>query len=76
MHPIWDWDGSKVTSLSAQIDDCPMAFPLLNVANREPGEFVPAESTSEKNSKQRPVPFTFDPLVVWCLPERLSLVGA
>jgi hypothetical protein len=37
-----------VTSLSAQVDDCPMSFALLKVADTQPGEFVATESTSKQ----------------------------
>ena len=32
-HPIGDRDGPNVTSLPAQVDDCPMPFALLEVIN-------------------------------------------
>ena len=57
LHPIWDGDGSNVTSLPAQIHDCRMPFALLEMANGQPGEFVATEPASEKYGKQCPAPF-------------------
>lgn len=76
LHPIRDGDGSNVTSLPAQIHDCPMPFALLEMANSQRGEFVATEPASKKYGKQSPISFAFDPLAVWRLPERLTLVGA
>jgi len=76
LHPIQDGNGSNVTSLPAQIHDCPMPFALLEMANRQAGEFVATEPASKKYGKQCPISFPFDPLAVRRLPERLTLVGA
>jgi hypothetical protein len=51
-----------------------MSFPLLEMADSEAGEFV-ATSACQQNSKQCPITFALDLLVVWCLPESLRLVG-
>jgi len=37
-----------MTSLSAQVYDCPMPFALLKVADHQPGEFVATETASEQ----------------------------
>jgi hypothetical protein len=51
MHPIRDRNGSNVTSLPAQVYDCPMPLALLEMANRQSGEFVATESASKKYCK-------------------------
>src|SRR5579862_1505504 len=76
MHPIWDRDGSNVTSLSAQVNGCPMPFALLKVADSQAGEFMATESASEQYGEERPITFALHPLTVWCLPECLTLFGA
>ena len=50
-HPVRDRDGSNVTTLPAQIYDCPMAFTLLKVVDCQTSEFMTPKSASQKNSK-------------------------
>jgi len=50
-HPIGHWDRPNVTSLSAQVNDCPMAFALLEVIDRQTGEFVTPKPASQKDCK-------------------------
>ena len=45
-HPIGDRDGPNVTSLPAQVDDCPMPFALLEVINCQTSEFMTPKSAS------------------------------
>jgi hypothetical protein len=52
-----------------------MSFPLLEMADSEAGEFVATKSACQQNSKQCPITFALNLLVVWCLPESLRLVG-
>lgn len=40
-HPFGNGHGPNVTSLPAQINDCPMTFALLEMINGQIGEFVP-----------------------------------
>src|SRR2546430_7196207 len=75
MHPIRDRDGSDVTSLSAQVNDSPMSFTLLKVADSEAGEFTMMESACEQHGKQCPITFALHPLMVRRLPECLALFG-
>ena len=50
-HPIGDRDGPNVTSLPAQVDDCPMPFALLEVINCQISEFMTPKSASQKNGE-------------------------
>jgi len=65
-----------VPSLPPQIYDCPMPFALLEMANRQRGEFVAVEPASEKQSEQSSIPFALSPFAIWCLPENVALVGS
>ena len=47
MHPLRDRNRSNVTSLSAQINYCPMSFPLLKVADSQASEFMAAKAAGE-----------------------------
>ena len=76
MHPIRNGDGPNVASLPPQIYDCPMPFALLEMANRQRGEFVAAEPASEKHAEQSSIPFALGPFAIWCLPESVALVGS
>ena len=76
MHPIRNGDGPNVSCLSPQVYDCPVPFASLEMANRQRGEFVAAESASEKYAEQSPIPFAFDPFAIWCLPESVALVDS
>jgi len=51
MHPVRNRNRSNVTSLSAQVNDCPMTFALLKVADSQAGEFMATESASEQYGK-------------------------
>ena len=53
-----------------------MPFALLEMANGKRGEFVTTETASKKYGEQCPISLAFDPLAVWCQPERLTLVCA
>ena len=48
-HPIGDRDSPNVTSLPAQVDDCPMPFALLEVINCQTSEFMTPKSASQKD---------------------------
>jgi hypothetical protein len=40
-------NGSNVAALSNQVDDCPVLFALLQVADRQFGNLVPPEATRQ-----------------------------
>ena len=48
MHSIRDGNGPNVTTLSAQVHDCPMPFALLEMAHAQVGELVPPESACKQ----------------------------
>ena len=48
MHPIRDGNGPNVTTLSAQVHDCPMPFALLEMAHAQVGELVAPESAGKQ----------------------------
>lgn len=75
MHPIRDGNSPNVTTLSAEVHDCPMSFSLLKMANGQAGEFVPTESASEQQRQECPITLALHLLVVRCLPECLALFG-
>jgi hypothetical protein len=65
-----------VPSLPAKVYDRPVAFALLKMTYRQPGEFVATEPTRKKHCKQGPIPFALDPIAIRSLPEGLALVGS
>ncbi len=69
VDPLRDGNGSNVTGLSPQVDDCPMPFTLLKVCESQRGEFMAAESTCQQECKQGPITFSFQALAIWCLPD-------
>ena len=74
--PVRNRNGSNVTSLSAQVNDCPMPFALLEVGDSRAGEFMATESAGEQYGKQRQITFALHPFAVWRPPECLTLFGA
>jgi hypothetical protein len=62
-----------VTSLPAQVYDCPVPFALLEVAHSQPGKFVATKSAGEQQGKQCSITFALDLLAVRRLPECLPL---
>jgi hypothetical protein len=50
-----------------------MLLPLLEVAEGQAGDFVPAKSAGEQESKQCPIAFALYLLAIRSLPERLRL---
>jgi hypothetical protein len=75
MHPIRNGYGPNVSSLPAQVNDCSMPFALLKMPDGQAGEFVAAQTAGDQHSEQRPIYLSLDPLVIGCLPKRLTLVG-
>jgi hypothetical protein len=57
-----------VPSLSAQVYDCPMPFPLLEVAKGKRSDFVATKSAGQQQGKQSPIAFAFELFAVWRLP--------
>jgi hypothetical protein len=53
-----------------------MPFPLLEVTEGQPGEFVATKSARAQEGEQGPITFALDLLPVGCLPEFLPLLGA
>jgi hypothetical protein len=76
LNPIRNGDGSEVPGLTAEVYDSPMSFALLKMICRQPRNFVATESTSKKHREQGPIPFAFNPVAIWSLPESLALVGS
>ena len=59
-HPLRDRNGSDVTGLSAQVDDRPMTFALLQMAEIQLRQLMAAESARQQNGKQRPITFALE----------------
>ncbi len=47
MDPVWNRNRSDVTAFAAQVYYCPMSFPLLQMTNRQLGDFVTPQPTRE-----------------------------
>ena len=47
--PIWNWNGSNMTTLSNQVNNCPVIFSLLKMIHVEVDEFG---STLKSNSRR------------------------
>jgi len=69
VHPIRDGNSSDATGLSAEVYDCPTPFALLQVAERQLGEFMATETAGQQDGEQSPITFALQSLPVWCLPE-------
>ena len=74
-HPIRNGDGSNVTSLSAEVHDCPMPFTLLKMANGQTAELVAPKPTGKQKCKKCPITFTLHLPAVGRLPQSLPLLG-
>ncbi|HEX8813207.1 MAG TPA: hypothetical protein VF742_14560, partial [Terracidiphilus sp.] len=64
-----------MTTLSAQVHDCPMPFALLEMAHGQAGELVPTESAREQEGQQCPITLALHLLLVGGLPQCLPLLG-
>ena len=67
-HPPRNRDGSNVTSLPAEVNNCPMPFALLKVVNGQHRQFVPPQAAGEQKCKKCPISFTLHLLAVRRLP--------
>src|SRR3954453_2736906 len=67
-HPVRNWDGSNVTSLAAEVHNCPMPFALLKMANRQHRQLMPPKPAGEQKCEKRPITFTLHPPAVGGLP--------
>jgi hypothetical protein len=49
VNPIRHRNRSNVAALAGQVDDCLMVFALLQVTDRQLGDFVPTQATRRKD---------------------------
>src|SRR5215475_6014662 len=74
-HPVRNWDGSNVTSLPAEVHNCPMPLALLKMANGQHRQLMPPKPAGEQKCKKRPITFTLHLPGVGRLPQSLPLLG-
>jgi hypothetical protein len=63
-----------VASLSDQINDRPVLFALLKVIQSQRYGFVPPQPAGEQQCQQCAVAFSFQSLMVGCLPKNMTLL--
>jgi hypothetical protein len=63
-----------VSCLAHQIDNRPVFSALLQVINPQANGFMPPQSTRQQQRKKCSVPLPFEPLAIWRLPKRVSLL--
>ena len=68
-HPVWNRNRPNVPALTDQIHDGPVIFPLFKVSQTEIHGLFPPQSAGKKQRKESSIPFTFQDLCVWRLPE-------
>ena len=51
--------GTDVAGVALQVDDGPVVFPLLYVAEIQSHRLVPPKAASEQDLQERPVTFAF-----------------
>src|SRR6267143_1673507 len=73
-HPIRNWNCSNVASLANQIHNGPMLFALLEMIQCQSHGFMPSQATREQQCEQCAVAFSFQPLMIGCLPKCLGLL--
>jgi hypothetical protein len=73
--PIWNWNGSNMTTLSNQVNNGPVILSLLKMVDTEVDEFGSAQSATQQDRQHCTVALPSDLFYVWCVQERLSLVG-
>jgi hypothetical protein len=73
-HPIGNWNRSDVASLADQINNGPMLFALLEVIQSQRHRFMPPQAAREQQCEQCPVAFSFQSLMIGCLPKCLALL--
>jgi len=75
VNPLWHRYRSNVSALTGQVDDCTMPFALLQVTDRQFGDFMPTtQATRRKNCWQAAVTLTTQLVSVRRLPERFGLL--
>ena len=75
LDPIRNRHRPNVPSLANQIDDGPVLFPPLKMANIQFCRLVPAQPATQKDPKQRAVSLALERIRVRHLPERSCLIG-
>ena len=66
--------GPDVAGFALPVDDGPVVFPLLYVAEIQSHRLVPPKAASEQDLQERPVTFAFQKLTVGRVPEPLGLL--
>src|ERR1700751_4443428 len=72
-HPIRNWNCSNVASLADQINNGPMLFALLEMIKSQRHSFMPPQAAREQQCEQCSVAFSFQSLMIGCLPKCLAL---
>ena len=67
-HPVRNWDGSNVTSLPAEVYNCPMPLALLKMANGQHRQLMTPKPAGEQKSKKRSITYTLHLPAVGRLP--------
>src|SRR6267142_383660 len=73
-HPIRNWNRSNVASLANQINNSPMLFALLEMIQSQRHGFMPPQAARERQCEQCSVTFSFQSLMIGCLPKCLALL--
>jgi hypothetical protein len=73
-HPIGNWNRSNVASLADQINNGPMFFALLVMIQSQRRGFMPLQAAREQQCEQCSVAFSFQSLMIGCLPKCLALL--
>ncbi len=60
LHPLRHWHRADVPPLADQIHYGPVVISLLNGIQIQAGDFTPSQPTTEEQTQNRPVPFSFD----------------
>jgi hypothetical protein len=62
-----------MSSLTYQIDNCPVILSSLKMLNRQFGQFSPSQAAAQENCKESPVPLSLQGFRFRCLPKHTSL---
>src|SRR6266852_7168382 len=73
-HPIGNRNRSNVASLAHQINNGPMLFALLEMIQSQRHGFMPPQAAREQQCEQCSVAFSFQSLMIGCLPKCLALL--
>src|ERR1700730_9009678 len=71
-HPIGNWNRSNVASLANQVNNSPMLFALLEMIQSQCHGFMPPQAAREQQCEQCSVAFSFQSLMIGCLPKCLG----